>query len=60
MVADELRRQADDFVDLASLQKVIGRDPAERAERGERPPRHGGPDRRSAPAQHAATAEDYE
>src|SRR6201993_1465973 len=60
MVADELRRQADDFIDLAHLQKAIGRDPAERAERGERPMRHGGPDRRSASTQHAATADDYE
>ena len=60
MVADELRRQADDFVDLAHLQKVIGRDPAERTERGERPMRHGGPDRRSASNHHPATADDYE
>jgi uncharacterized LabA/DUF88 family protein len=59
MVADELRRQADEFVDLAHLQKLIGRDPAERIERGERPPRHGGSDRRSAPSQ-AATADDYD
>ena len=28
MIADELRRQADDFVDLASLQATIGRDPS--------------------------------
>jgi uncharacterized LabA/DUF88 family protein len=33
MIADELRRQADHFVDLATLQGKIGRDPAERAER---------------------------
>jgi uncharacterized LabA/DUF88 family protein len=33
MVADELRRQADEFVDLATLQGRIGRDPAERAMR---------------------------
>jgi uncharacterized LabA/DUF88 family protein len=33
MVADELRRQADVFVDLAELQDKIGRDPAERAAR---------------------------
>jgi len=33
MIADELRRQADHFVDLASLQEQIGRDPAERAQR---------------------------
>jgi uncharacterized LabA/DUF88 family protein len=36
MVADELRRQADQFIDLANLQNEIGRDPAERAQRGER------------------------
>jgi uncharacterized LabA/DUF88 family protein len=33
MVADELRRQADEFVDLIHLAKKVGRDPAERAER---------------------------
>ncbi|BBF92435.1 NYN domain-containing protein [Blastochloris tepida] len=33
MVADELRRQADEFVDLATLANKIGRDPAERAAR---------------------------
>jgi uncharacterized LabA/DUF88 family protein len=36
MVADELRRQADIFLDLAELQGKIGRDPGERTER---PPR---------------------
>ena len=36
MVADELRRQADQFIDLANLQNEIGRDPSERAQRGER------------------------
>ena len=30
MIADELRRQADVFIDLAELQSRIGRDPAER------------------------------
>ena len=30
MVADELRRQADEFVDLATLMPRIGRDPSER------------------------------
>jgi uncharacterized LabA/DUF88 family protein len=30
MVADELRRQADVFVDLATLQSKVGRDPSER------------------------------
>ncbi len=42
MVADELRRQADEFVDLIHLSSKIGRDPAERVERqrfqGERRP----------------------
>ena len=33
MVADELRRQADEFVDLVTLMPRIGRDPAERAAR---------------------------
>ena len=33
MVADELRRQADLFIDLADLQLKIGRDPAERPAR---------------------------
>jgi uncharacterized LabA/DUF88 family protein len=37
MVADELRRQADIFLDIAELQPKIGRDPAERAARE---PRH--------------------
>ena len=30
MIADELRRQADHFIDLVTLQSRIGRDPAER------------------------------
>ena len=33
MVADELRRQADQFVDIADLEQLICRDPATRAER---------------------------
>jgi len=33
MVADELRRQADEFIDLVTLQSKIGRDPSERAVR---------------------------
>ena len=33
MIADELRRQADVFADLVTLQAKIGRDPAERSER---------------------------
>src|SRR6478735_7703731 len=35
MVAEELRRQADEFIDLAALQGRIGRDPAERALRAQ-------------------------
>src|ERR1700731_252227 len=36
MVADELRRQADDFIDLAHLAQKIGRDPAERIDRAQK------------------------
>ncbi|HUW74126.1 MAG TPA: NYN domain-containing protein [Methyloceanibacter sp.] len=36
MVADELRRQADQFIDLVNLQDEIGRDPADRAHREQR------------------------
>ena len=39
MIADELRRQADHFVDLQTLQSKIGRAPSERGQRQtERPP----------------------
>jgi uncharacterized LabA/DUF88 family protein len=43
MVADELRRQADEFVDLTQMVTRIGRDPGERAERAAR---QGGDQRR--------------
>ncbi|MBK9082787.1 MAG: NYN domain-containing protein [Rhizobiales bacterium] len=33
MVADELRRQADEFIDLSHLSARVGRDPAERSQR---------------------------
>lgn len=33
MIADELRRQADHFVDLLSMRDKVGRDPAERSQR---------------------------
>lgn len=39
MVADDLRRQADEFIDISRLIDRIGRDPAERQERTERLPR---------------------
>jgi uncharacterized LabA/DUF88 family protein len=35
MVADELRRQADEFIDLVHLMPRIGRDPSERLARAE-------------------------
>jgi uncharacterized LabA/DUF88 family protein len=40
MVADELRRQADEFIDIVQLQSKIGRDPSERSPRDVRDPRH--------------------
>jgi uncharacterized LabA/DUF88 family protein len=43
MVADELRRQADQFIDLADMEQLICRDPSSR------PPRPEGADRRFAP-----------
>jgi uncharacterized LabA/DUF88 family protein len=48
MVADDLRRQADQFIDLIDLQTKIGRDPGERGPRDARP--EGAPlrDQRSA------------
>jgi hypothetical protein len=39
MVADELRRQADVFLDIITLQGKIGRDPSERPPREPRGPR---------------------
>ena len=43
MVADELRRQADEFMDLAQLMARIGRDPTERPVRAENHRRHFAP-----------------
>jgi uncharacterized LabA/DUF88 family protein len=37
MIADDLRRQADHFIDLVSLKAEIGRDPSERAPRPAEP-----------------------
>jgi uncharacterized LabA/DUF88 family protein len=55
MVADELRRQADEFIDLAHLATKIGRDPGERLERAQRTQ-----ERRAAAVEHfdPALAED--
>ena len=47
MIADELRRQADIFTDIVTLQSKIGRDPSERAPRAPRDDRGVG-----EPAQH--------
>src|SRR5689334_12581367 len=50
MVADELRRQADQFIDLADLREEIGREPNERQERVRE---------RQAPAPNAGSFEDF-
>jgi uncharacterized LabA/DUF88 family protein len=50
MVADELRRQADQFIDLADLEDQICRDPATRPAPGTR-----APSRRPVPAPVTAT-----
>jgi hypothetical protein len=49
MIADELRRQADIFTDIVTLQGKIGRDPSERPAREARAPRD---DRGGDPGQH--------
>jgi uncharacterized LabA/DUF88 family protein len=43
MVADELRRQADQFIDLMDLTKDIARDPSERPQRDQAGPGNGYP-----------------
>jgi len=61
MVADELRRQADEFIDLMQLVKKVGRDPSERVER----PARYGQDRRPvtpdsfAPSHESGDEEEY-
>ena len=37
MIADDLRRQADHFIDLMTLKAEVGRDPSERAPRPTEP-----------------------
>jgi hypothetical protein len=53
MAADELRRQADTFIDIVTLQSKIGRDPSERPPR---PPRddHGEPSQHTPQFLHRA------
>jgi uncharacterized LabA/DUF88 family protein len=64
MVADELRRQADEFIDIAHLVNKIGREPSERAprstfqENGERPVRSAGLERRYGIRQAGSSAID--
>jgi uncharacterized LabA/DUF88 family protein len=62
MVADELRRQADQFVDITELQPKIGRDPAERAAREMREPRQHTPQflQRSTAPQRAEADDEFE
>lgn len=45
MVADDLRRQCDEFIDLARMADRIGRDPIDRPDRADRPERPERPDR---------------
>ena len=61
MVADELRRQADQFVDITELQSKIGRDPNERSDRPGREPRQHTPQflqRSTAPQRAGAEVDD--
>jgi len=68
MVADELRRQTDLFLDLAGLRAKIGRDPSERPARELREPQQhapqqhtpGVPAARSATPRPAAAGDDFE
>jgi uncharacterized LabA/DUF88 family protein len=58
MIADELRRQCDVFLDITELQSKIGRDPGERAPREQREPRPHTPQflQRGAPQRAPASA----
>jgi len=40
MISDDLRRQADHFIDLATLKAEVGRDPSERPPRRTEPLEH--------------------
>jgi hypothetical protein len=52
MIADELRRQCDIFVDIVELQSKIGRDPSERPARPPRDDRGERGDRGGERSQH--------
>jgi hypothetical protein len=58
MVADELRRQADQFVDLADLEQLICRDPATRPVREGRSFGGGGSGRGGYTAREAGSFQD--
>ena len=61
MIADELRRQADEFVDLAHLMSRIGREASERPDRPERGERQARFAERRSHSTHAGTHdEDHE
>jgi hypothetical protein len=65
MVADELRRQADIFVDIVELQPKVGRDPSERVARErdrDREQRHTPQflQRPTAPARAASDDDEYD
>jgi hypothetical protein len=60
MVADELRRQSDQFIDLADLETVIGRDPSARPAREPRTYTAGRSPASAAPASPRATFQDYD
>ncbi len=61
MIADELRRQADQFIDLADLESIVGRPASARAPRDGRSfvPARGGPSN-GAPARGPVTYEDFD
>jgi uncharacterized LabA/DUF88 family protein len=58
MIADELRRQADVFTDLAELKSKIGRDPSERP--APREPRHHAPQFMQRPTSMATRGNDVD
>ena len=51
MVADELRRQADDFIELSELAPLIARNPSERAPRPATAPREADAEPDDAPSE---------